>query len=97
MNNVAGIFHAITYVFIIVGFIDIGITLYIIFYKNIPVIEVAANVCYHCATKALPLVGALHVSSNVPFISQIQSPMDITSLVPWDEVMEFGQQGNYCK
>ena len=69
MNNVAGIFHAITYVFIIVGFIDIGITLYIIFYKNIPVIEVAANVCYHCATKALPLVGALHVSSNVPFIS----------------------------
>ena len=69
MNNVAGIFYAITYVFIIVGFIDIGITLYIIFYKNNPVIEVAANVCYHCATKALPLVGALHVSSYVPFIS----------------------------
>lgn len=69
MSNAGDIFYAITYLFIIVGFIDLGITLYIIFFKNNPVIEVAANVCYHCATKGLPLVGALHVSSNVPFIS----------------------------
>lgn len=69
MNNFANFFYGITYIFVIVGFIDLGIILYIIFYKNNPVIETVANVCYHCATKGLPLIGALHVSSNVPFIS----------------------------
>ena len=69
MSSVGDIFYAITYIFIIAGFIDLGIILYIIFYKNNPVVEVAANVCYHCVTKGLPLAGALHVSSNVPFIS----------------------------
>jgi hypothetical protein len=69
MNNFSNLFYAITYVFIIVGIIDLGITLYIIFFKNNPVIEMCLNVCYHCATKGLSLAGALHISSNVPFIS----------------------------
>lgn len=69
LSNVGNIFYAITYIFIIVKFIDLVITSYTIFYKNNPVIEVAANVCYHCASKGLPMTGALHVSFNVPFIS----------------------------
>ena len=55
--------------FILVGIVDLGIILYIIFKKNKPVIETLASVCYHCATKGAPMVGALHMSSNVPFIS----------------------------
>jgi hypothetical protein len=69
MNNVADFFYGITYMFVLVGLIDLSIILYIIFYKNNPVIETVANVCYHCAAKGLPMVGALHISSNVPFIA----------------------------
>ena len=69
MDSVAGLFYGITYIFILVGLIDLGITLYIIFYKNNPVIETVANACYHCVTKGLPMIGALHISSNVPFIA----------------------------
>ena len=69
MKTFQNLFYTITYVFILSGLIDLGITLYIIFYKNNPVIEVAANVCYHCVTKGLSLVGALHVLFNVPFIT----------------------------
>nr|WAJ48211.1 hypothetical protein CCFAOBFC_00044 [Haslea ostrearia] len=69
MNNFANLFYGITYIFVLVGLIDLGITLYIIFYKNHPVVESIANVCYHCATKGIPIFGALHVSSNVPFIA----------------------------
>jgi uncharacterized membrane protein len=63
------IFYFVTYSFIVVGFMDLAITLYIIFFKNTPVIEVAANVCYNCFSKRIPMLGALHVSSNVPFIA----------------------------
>jgi hypothetical protein len=69
MDNFANFFYGITYTFVFVGFVDLGITLYIIFYKNHPVIETVANVCYHCVTKGLPMVGTLHVSSNVSFIA----------------------------
>lgn len=55
--------------FVLAGLIDLGITLYIIFYKNNPVIETFANVCCHCATKGFPMQGALHISSNVPLIA----------------------------
>jgi hypothetical protein len=69
MNSVAHLFYGITYMFVLIGLIDLGITLYIIFYKNHPVIETVANVCYHCVTKGVPMLGALHISSNVPFIA----------------------------
>lgn len=69
MDNFANLFYGITYIFILIGFIDLGIILYIILYKNYPVIETAANVCYHCVTKGVPIFGALHISSNVPFIT----------------------------
>lgn len=69
MNDFANLFYGISYIFIIVGFIDLGITWYIILYKNHPIIETITNLCYHGATKGLPLMGALHISSNVPFIS----------------------------
>lgn len=63
------LFYGITYTYIISVLIDLGITIYIILYKNNPVIEVIGNFCYHCATKAGFALGALHVSSNVMLIS----------------------------
>jgi hypothetical protein len=62
-------FYGITYTFVLTTLLDLGITIYIIIYKNNPVKEVAMNVCYHCISKGVPLVGALHISSNVPLIS----------------------------
>jgi Cytochrome C and Quinol oxidase polypeptide I len=69
MYAFGNLFYGVTYTFVLIGLIDLGITLYIIFFKNTPVTELAVNVCYHCATKGLPLAGALHISSNVPFIA----------------------------
>lgn len=68
MHDLSNIFYAITYTFILAGLVDMGVSLYIIFFKNNPVIEVAANVCMQCVKGLVPL-GALHVSSNVPFIA----------------------------
>jgi hypothetical protein len=31
-------------------------------------IELGINMCYHCATKVIAMLGALHVSSYVTFI-----------------------------
>ena len=68
MDRFTNFFYGSTYIFMLTGCIDLGITLYIIFYKNNPIIETGMNVCYHCITKGIPLFGALHISSNVPFI-----------------------------
>jgi hypothetical protein len=68
MSNLGDIFYSLIYTFIIVGLIDLVITLYVIFYKNNPVIEVARIVCYHCANKKLPMAGALYLFPNVLFI-----------------------------
>jgi len=68
MHDLSNIFYGVTYTFVIAGLIDMGISLYIIFFKNNPVIEVAANVCMQCAKGLVPL-GALHMSCNVPFIA----------------------------
>lgn len=65
MHNLSNIFYTITYIFMLINLIDLVIILYIIYYKNHPIIEVAANTCYHCITKGVPLVGALHISSNI--------------------------------
>jgi hypothetical protein len=64
LHSLSNAFFMITYAFIVIGFIDLGITLYIIFFKNNPVIEVAMNVCYHCVTKGGVVFLALHTSSN---------------------------------
>jgi len=68
MHDLSDLFYGVTYTFVIAGLIDMGISLYIIFYKNNPVIEVAANVCWQCSKGLVPL-GALHMSCNVPFIA----------------------------
>jgi len=68
MHDLSNIFYGVTYTFVIAGLIDMGISLYIIFFKNNPVIEIAANVCMQCAKGLVPL-GALHMSCNVPFIA----------------------------
>jgi hypothetical protein len=69
MSNFSNLFYIITYIFIIVGFIDLGITVYIILFKNNSVIEVSINLCFHCATKVGYMFVALHVSSNIPSIT----------------------------
>ena len=63
------VFSAITCIFILTNLIDLGIIIYIILYKNDPVKEAFISFCYHCVTKGVPSLGALHVSSNVPMIS----------------------------
>ena len=63
------VFYTLTYIFILTNFMDLGIVIYIILYKNDPVKEAILNVCYHCVTKALPALGALHMSSNIPMVS----------------------------
>jgi len=63
------VFFTITYIFILTNLIDLGIVIYIILYKNDPVKEAVINLCYNCATKGIPALGALHMSSNVPMIS----------------------------
>jgi hypothetical protein len=69
MNVFSSLFCFITYIFILVGFVDLGITIYIILYKNTPVRDALLSLCVNCVTKVGPMLGALHVSSNVPFIS----------------------------
>jgi hypothetical protein len=69
MNNFSKLFFILTVIFIIVGFIDLGIRIYIIRFKNNPVAEKTLSICYNCAVVLLPMVGALHVTSNTPFIS----------------------------
>jgi len=68
MHDFSNVFYGVTYTFVIAGLIDMGVSLYIIFFKNNPVIEIAANVCMQCAKGLVPL-GALHMSCNVPFIA----------------------------
>jgi len=68
MHDLSDLFYGVTYTFVIAGLIDMGISLYIIFYKNNPVIETVANVCYQCVKGLVP-IGALHMSCNVPFIA----------------------------
>ena len=63
------VFFAMTYIFILTNLIDFGIIIYIIFYKKDPVKETVISFCYHCVTKGIPSLGALHMSSNVPMIS----------------------------
>ena len=69
MNTFSTLFYTITYIFIIVGFVDLGITIYIILYKNTPVTDAILSLCVNCVTKLGPMAGALHVSSNIPFIA----------------------------
>nr|UXN44307.1 hypothetical protein [Haslea karadagensis] len=69
LSNFTDFFYGITYIFILVGLIDLGITFYIILYKNTPVTDMFLNLCYHGFTKGVPAMGALHISSNVPFIA----------------------------
>lgn len=68
MHDLSNIFYGVTYTFVIAGLIDVGISLYIIFFKNNPVVEVAANVCMQCVKVLVP-IGAFHLSCNVPFIA----------------------------
>lgn len=63
------LFYTVTYTFILTNLMDLGIIIYIILYKNDPVKEAVISFCYHCITKGLPTLGALHMSSNVPMIS----------------------------
>jgi hypothetical protein len=69
MSNFSDLFYIITYIFIIVGFINLGITVYRILFKNNSVVEVAINLCFHCAMKVGYMFIALHVSSNIPSIT----------------------------
>ena len=63
------VFFATTYLFILTNLLDLGLIIFIIIYKNDPVKEAALSFCYHCVTKGLPTLGALHMSCNVPMIS----------------------------
>jgi hypothetical protein len=63
------VFFTLTYLFILTSLMDLGIIIYIILYKNNPVKETFINCCYHCVTKGIPALGALHMSSNIPMIS----------------------------
>jgi hypothetical protein len=63
IKSLSNLFLSITYAFVIVTFIDIGICLYIIFFKNNPVIGAFENVCIQCL-KGGTALGALHVSSH---------------------------------
>lgn len=63
------VFFTITYIFILTNLMDLGIIIYIILYKNDLVKEAVVSLCYHCVTKGIPTLGALHMSSNVPMIS----------------------------
>jgi hypothetical protein len=73
ITRLGNLFYVIAYLFIVVSAIDLGITLYIIFFKNTPVTELLVNVCYHCTVKGLPMVGMLHMSSNVPISMKIKN------------------------
>jgi hypothetical protein len=66
-HDLSNLFYCITYTFIIAELVDTAISLYIIIYKNHPVIETAANICAKCFKGLVPL-GAFHMSCNVPII-----------------------------
>lgn len=70
IKKLENIYLSITYVFIIVMLIDLGITIYIILYKNNPVYNnTIITICYSCVSKGLPVLLGLHVTSHTLYIS----------------------------
>lgn len=67
IHDLSNLFYCTTYTFIIAELVDTAISLYIIIFKNNPVLEFGVNIGIKCVKGLVPL-GALHMSCHIPFI-----------------------------